>query len=52
MHMERLRAIKPTISISKPKKPVHLKTNLKREMANMGKSPARLKALRRANFTR
>ena len=37
MHIERLRSIKPTISISKPKKANHLKTNAKREMTNMGK---------------
>lgn len=40
MHIERLRAIKPTITINKPKKPSHLKTNAKREMQNLGKSPS------------
>jgi hypothetical protein len=38
MHIERLRQIKPTISITQPKKPSHLKTNAKREMTNLGKS--------------
>ena len=37
MHIERLRQIKPMITITKPKKPSHLKTNAKREMKNMGK---------------
>ena len=37
MHIERLRQIKPTISINRPKKPSHLKTNAKREMQNLGK---------------
>ena len=37
MHIERLRQIKPTITITGPKKPSHLKTNAKREMTNLGK---------------
>ena len=37
MHIERLRSIKPTIHITKPRKPSHLKTNAKREMQNLGK---------------
>ena len=36
MHIERLRQIKPTMQITKPKKPSHLKTNAKREMQNLG----------------
>ena len=36
MHIERLRSIKPTIQITRPKKPSHLKTNAKREMQNLG----------------
>lgn len=39
MHIERLRQIKPTISITRPKKPSHLKTNAKREMLNLGTLP-------------
>ena len=38
MHIERLRSIKPTIQITRPKKPSHLKTNAKREMLNLGKN--------------
>ena len=38
MHIERLRQIKPVISINRPKKPSHLKTNAKREMQNLGRS--------------
>ena len=37
LHIERLRQIKPTITISRPKKQLHLKTNAKREMQNLGK---------------
>ena len=44
MHMERLRSIKPTIQISRPKKPSHLKTNAKREMQNLGKSLRQLRS--------
>ena len=36
MHIERLRQIKPTMQITKPRKASHLKTNAKREMQNLG----------------
>jgi hypothetical protein len=32
MHIERLRTIKPTIQISAPKKPTHIKQNYKKEL--------------------
>lgn len=38
MHIERLRQVRPTISIKKPKVPSHMKQNLKKEMSNLGKS--------------
>ena len=37
MHIERLKSIKPTISISAPKKPSHIKQNFKKELQNLGK---------------
>ena len=37
MHIERLRQIKPVMSITAPRKASHLKTNAKREMQNLGK---------------
>ena len=50
MHIERLRMIKPTISISGPKKPSHLKTNAKREMLNLGKFVATSCTITDENF--
>lgn len=32
LHMQRLRAVKPTVDMRKPPKPTHIQTNYKREM--------------------
>jgi hypothetical protein len=37
MHIERLRQVKPTISIREPKKLGHMQVNYKKEMQNLGK---------------
>lgn len=37
MHIERLRRAQPTLHIAAPKKPGHLKQNLKKELSNLGK---------------
>ena len=37
MHIERLRQVKPTLSINAPKRQQHLTQNLKRELSHLGK---------------
>ena len=48
MHIERLRRAQPTLHIAPPKKPQHLKQNLKKELNNLGKLPCFLPVLQNA----
>lgn len=35
MHIQRLRAVKPSVDMRKPPKPTHISNNYKKEMKNM-----------------
>jgi hypothetical protein len=38
MHIERLKNIKSSLDMEKPKKPIFIKHNFKKELINMGKT--------------